>query len=233
MRYTTFFTGLLITLSLLLAGCATPIQQSVELGSSVLKSPQRKVAVVMSELPKPDTFFPGADCLLCIATASIANRSMTLAVQSWSNDEIAPVKHDVQALLRSWGHEAIVVNEPLKISGLPDRQERALGFAKKDFSAIQQRTGADSVLVVDVQKLGVQRSYSAYFPNGPAMAVLRAEAYLVDLKTHRLDWYDNVDLARQAQGKWDDAPKYPGLTNAYFQLVELAKDRIKAPFKQR
>jgi hypothetical protein len=33
-----------------------------------------------------------------------------------------------------------------------------------------------------------------------------------------------------AQGEWDEPPKFPGLTTAYYQAIELAKDKIKDQF---
>ena len=36
---------------------------------------------------------------------------------------------------------------------------------------------------------------------------------------------------RNADGAWDEPAKFPGLTNAYFQVVELGKDEVLRPFK--
>jgi hypothetical protein len=55
---------------------------------------------------------------------------------------------------------------------------------------------------------------------------------MVNLKTNAYEWFDTVQVSRSADGKWDEAPAFPGLTNAYFQAIEQAKDRFKAPFAQ-
>ena len=49
----------------LLAGCAAPVQQPVNLAPDFMstKAKQGRLGVVMAELPKPDTQFPGAGCL--------------------------------------------------------------------------------------------------------------------------------------------------------------------------
>lgn len=215
---------------LFLSGCATPRQEPIHLSTDYFKSGASKIGIVMAELPKPDTFFPGADCLLCIAAASLNHRSLTAEVQSWPTDEFHALKQEVHTLLKARDQQVVLIEEPLKIQDLPDRKNAELGSARKDFSALQQRTGVDRLLVIQLQRIGVQRTHSAYFPSGPAMAQLVAEAYLVDLPSHQLAWYETVDLLRSAEGEWDEAPKFPGLTNAYFQLIELGKDQIKKPF---
>ncbi|MGI9217934.1 MAG: hypothetical protein ACR2JA_13170 [Hydrogenophaga sp.] len=230
MRFHVRLWAVLITAFLLLSGCAAPRQESISLSSDFFKTGAGKIGIAMPEAPKPDTFFPGADCLLCIAAASVNHRSLTNEVQTWPTDEFQSLGVEMQALLKSQGQLAVLIAEPLKLQDLPDRKNAAPGQARKDFSSLQQRAGIDRLLVIQLLQAGVQRSHSAYFPTGPAMATLKAEAYLVDLSTHQLAWYETVDLSRSAEGNWDEAPKFPGLTNAYFQILELSKEQIKKPF---
>lgn len=221
---------LLITAFMLLPGCATPRQESVSLSADFFKAGSGKIGIVMPEVPKPDTFFPGADCLLCIAAASLNHRSLTSEVQTWSTDEFQSLKQEMQALLKAQGQQVVLINEPLKIQDLPDRKDAAPGLARKDFTSVQQRADVNRLLVIQLHQLGVRRQHSAYFPTGPASATLSAEAYLVDFPSHQLAWFERVDLLRNADGNWDEAPKFPGLTNAYFQILEQSKDQIKRPF---
>jgi hypothetical protein len=44
--------------------------------------------------------------------------------------------------------------------------------------------------------------------------------------------YQRIDIQKSADGAWDEPPQYPGLTNAYFQIVEMIKDRVKEPLKR-
>ena len=39
-----------------------------------------------------------------------------------------------------------------------------------------------------------------------------------------------VAIARSSEGPWDEPPKFPGLSNAYFQTVELGRDTFLQPF---
>lgn len=221
---------LLFTTCLFLSGCAAPRQEPIGITSDFFKTGVGKIGIAMPDAAQPDTFFPGADCLLCIAAASVNHRSLTNEVKTWPTGEFQSLKHEMQALLKARGQQAVLIEEALKLQDLPDRKNAAPGQARKDFSSLQQRAGIDRLLVIQLLQAGVQRSHSSYFPTGPAMAMLKAEAYLVDLSTHQLAWYETVDLARSAEGEWDEAPKFPGLTNAYFQILELSKDQIKKPF---
>lgn len=216
----------------LLAGCAATPQTPIAMGSDYFNSAKAgRIGVVVAELPAPDTSFPGADCLLCLAAASVANSSMTSAVKGWPLDDIKPLRGELVSLLNARGLQAQAVEEPLKIDALPDRNGAEPGSSRKDFSSFKAR-GVDRLLVVNVKALGAWRNYAAYVPTGAPRAVFRGEAYIVDLGTHRFDWYLPIELSRPADGNWDEPPKFPGLTNAYFQVLEEGKDLVKRPFQR-
>lgn len=226
------FLGACLAAAALLGGCATAPQNPVPLAGDYFTSPARtgRVGVLVAELPKPDTAFPGADCLLCLAAASLANGDLSKAVVAWPTEELASLKADLAAALRARGDEVVVIDEAPKLADLPDRNGAEPGFARKDFTAYKAKAGVDRLLVVDVQALGAWRNYAAYIPTGAPRAVFKAQAYLVDLSTHKLAWYERVDLGRPAEGNWDEPPAFPGMTNAYFQVLEEGKDAVKRPF---
>ncbi len=221
----------IIALSALLTACAAPKQSLISLPDGYHTQPRGAIGIVMSEIPKPDTAFPGADCLLCLATASMVNRSLTDAVRQWPTDDLKALSEEAAAILRAKGHAVVLVKEPLKIADLPDRAV-ADGFARKDFAGVGKRAAVDRLLVIDVRFVGAERNYSAYIATGPAVAKLQAEAYIVDLGTHKLEWYEPITAGRTAQGTWDEPPKFPGLTNAYFTAVEETKDFVKRPLSR-
>lgn len=215
---------------LILFGCATARQPPVSLAEGYFSTRADRIGVAMSEIPKPATSFPGADCLLCIALASMANSSMTSAVQGWSTDDLKLLKAELVEALKSRGQAAVAIDEVLKMDAIPDRSGANPGFARKDFSAWKASGGVERLLVVHLRALGAWRNYSAYVPTGAPRAVFQGEAYIVDLASHKLDWYETFDLARTAEGNWDEPPNFPGLTNAYYQVVEEGKDAIKRAF---
>jgi hypothetical protein len=230
--------GALVALGLVavLAGCAVPVQQPVELAPgffSAAKAKGGRVGVVMAELPKSDTQFPGANCLLCIGVANLAHAEMNKQVQSFSTAELQPLPADLVALLQKQGLDAVLIKDPLKIADLPDLgAPDPTNKARKNFGALKDKHKVDRLLVVNITALGVWRSYSAYVPTDAPRAVLYGEASMIDLGNHALEWHLPLALSRAAEGAWDEPPKFPGLANAYFQVLETGMDMIKKPFSR-
>lgn len=225
-----------LALSTFLAGCAGPVQVPVNLAAdyfSAAKTKAGKVGVVMSDLPKPDTQFPGAFCLLCLAVANGAHSALSKEVQSFSTAELQPLTAELVALLKKRGLDAVLISEPLKVADLPDLgASDPVNKARKNYSSLKAKHGIDRLLVVHVTALGVWRSYSAYVPTDPPRAVLNGTVSMIDLSSHALEWYLPLAVSRAADRVWDEPPKFPGLTNAYYQVLETSMDMVKKPLGQ-
>ena len=216
-----------------LAGCAGPVQQPINLAAdhfSAGKGRSGRIGVVLAELPKPDTSFPGAGCLLCLAVANGAHAALSKEVQSFSTAELKPLPADLVALLKKQGLDAVVVDETVKLADLPDLgASDSTNKSRKNFAALKAKHKLSRLLVVDITALGVWRSYSAYVPTDVPKAVLYGTISLVELDTHALEWHLPLALSRAADGAWDEPPKFPGLSNAYYQVLETAMDMVKKP----
>lgn len=224
--------ALLVVLVATLAGCATPPQPPVELSAAgATRAKSSRVGVAVSALPKPDTQFPGAGCLLCIAVASGVHSKLTTQVQTFSTAELEPLKNELVQLLAAQGWQPVQIDAPLLENDAPARRDAQPGQSRRDYSALKARHRIDRLLVVHIDALGVWRNYAGYVPQGSPFALVKGEALLVDLSTHGLDWYLPINVNRQSEGEWDEAPKYPGLTNAYYQAIEEARDIVRKPFR--
>ena len=214
-----------------LPGCATTAQGPIALSGDVLARHEGRVGVVMSTLPKVDTSFPGAACLLCLGVASAANSALTTHTHTLATDEVASYRVNMIEALRKKGFDVTDISAPLDIGKLPSTPQKTPGHATRDFSALKAKYGVDKLCVLEVTELGFERSYAAYVPTSDPQAIVRGKAYLVDLSSNAYDWYQTVGVATTAEGKWDEPPAYPGLTNAYFQAIEKARDLYLGPFK--
>lgn len=212
-----------------LTACAGTPQTPIELTPATLAGKTR-IGVVMAKLPKVDVNLPGASCLLCIAAASVANSSLTTHTQTLGYEDLPKLNADLAQALTKKGQEAVVIDEPLNLETLPDAT-KGPNLARKDFSSLKKKYGVEKLVVVELTTLGMERSYSAYIPNGPPHAIFAGSAYLVNLSSNTYEWYRPIKLVRETEGKWDEPPKFPGLTNAYFQVIELGKDDVLKPFK--
>lgn len=218
--------------ALVLGGCAGVPQGAVALAPAKISSAAVRIGVVMAPMPKVDTSFPGADCLLCMAAAGIANSSMTSYVQTMSSNDLSDVKSEIAALLRKKGATVKMIDEPLNIADLPSARGDGPNIAKKDFTALAAKYGVEKLVVISIVGMGVERTYAAYFPTSAPRAYVSGTGFMVNLADNSYDWYVPFKTQRATDGEWDEPPKFPGMTNAYFQAVEATKDALKTPFTE-
>lgn len=223
---------LVILLTIGTYGCATKPQPPVELKLSESVQQNTRIAVAAAPLPKVNTHFPGAACLLCMALAEASNTSLTKHTQALPQEGLPVLKEKIATLLRDKGANVTVVDEPLDVAKLPKSSKKTEQTAKQDFSLLRKKYDVDKIVVLHVAQLGIQRDYQAYIPVGSPRAVLKGEGYMVNLNDNTYEWYEAIDVARHAEGSWDEPPSFPGLSNAYFQMLEAGQDAYLAPFRK-
>ncbi len=216
--------------SIFMGGCVSPPQTPITLSQSAVGPQAGRIGVAMTALPKLDTLVPGAGCLLCLAAASIANSSLTTHAQTLTYEDLPKLKTDVANLLRKKGTEVVVIEEDVNINDLADFDTQVPNSAKKNFAPLQQKYKVDKLLLMDVTALGFIRTYASYIPTSDPKGLLQGTGYMVNLKNNTYDWYLPVYITKSADQNWDEPPKFPGLTNAYFQALEIGKDSFLKPF---
>lgn len=222
----------LVAITTFLGGCASAPQLPLPVSKEVMSAKTAKVGVAMTALPKVDTQFPGAGCLLCLAAASLANNALTAHVQTLPYEDLPQLKDQVAKALRGKGLDARAIDEPLDLKNLPSFSSKEPNFATKDFSALKAKYQVDRLVIIDITAIGAWRDYSSYIPTSDPKAVLMGTGYMVNLSNNALEWYLPVAIRKSADQKWDEPPKFPGLTNAYFQAIELGKESFTQPFTQ-
>lgn len=233
MRLRLRFTSIVVMgLAFVLGGCAvTPPQQPLAMQPTSLKAEAGRIGVAMSNVPKVDTRFPGADCLLCIAAASAMNSSLTDHIRTLPPEEVPALKDRAAELIKAKGGTPVAIATAVDVSALPSFSSDAPNVARKDFRSLKDKHQVDKLLMIQLDTIGVVRNYSSYVPNGEPKAVFSGTAYLVDLKTNALEWYHPVSIVKAADGNWDESPKFPRMTNAFFQALEQGKDEVLRPLQ--
>lgn len=211
-----------------LTGCASVPSGPIALAPGAATS--GSVGVAMSPVPKADTSFPGASCLLCLAAASAANRTLTVHTQTLPADDLAKLKNQMAQVIAKKNKAVTVIDAPIDMDSLPSSSLQGTNVAKKDFASLKKTHNVDKLLLIQITSVGIERPYSAYIPTGAPVAVFTGNGYLVNLTTNTYEWYQPVRIVRAADGSWDEPPKFPGLTNAYFQSLEMGKDEFIKPF---
>jgi hypothetical protein len=222
---------LLAVAVLLLAGCAAKPQLPVDLApAAVSTTASARVGIAVSKPPKASMELPGASCLLCVIAAQAANTSVARHVETLPVQDLVAVRDQIAAALRKKGVNILVIAEPLQLETLPDMKTNAPNTAKRDFTSLKAKYGVDKLVLVDVEAFGLQRNYSAYIPSGAPRAFLRGSGSMINLSNNAYEWYLPLALFKAADGAWDEPPKYPGLTNAFYENLEMGKDRLLEPW---
>jgi hypothetical protein len=214
-----------------LTGCATKPQPPVQMKAEAI-APQARVGVALSALPKADTYLPGAGCLLCLAAASVANSSLTAHAKTLPSDDLAALKAQIVETLKQRGVEAVAIDGDFDVSKFPERASQP-GQADRDFARLRDQYKIDRLLLISFDGIGFQRTYASYFPTSDPLAWVKANGAVVDLRSGAYDWLKPVEVLKPSSGKWDEPPKFPGLTNAYYEAIELAKEQLLQPLQKQ
>lgn len=213
---------------LLLSGCAGKPQLPVDLNANAIGT-QSRIGIAMPALPKAEVHLPGADCLLCILAARGMNSSLSTHAESLGQEDLPSLKDKAAEMLRKKGATVVVIAEPLDLKALGDAPAAGDNLARKNFMPLKAKYNVDKLLVIDINTLGFHRTYASYFPTSDPKGLLRGTGYMVNLSTNAYEWYAPVDIYKSAEGAWDEPPRFPGLSNAYFQAIELGKDGFLKP----
>jgi hypothetical protein len=213
-----------------LTACASNPQLAVPFADNALTARSGRVGVAMTALPKVDTSFPGAFCLLCMAAASAANSSLTKHTHTLTGEDLLMLKEGIADKLRNKGVDVTVIAENLNTKQLKDFTGGGGNAAKKDFREFKAKYNVDHLVVIEITELGFMRNYSAYIPQGDPSADLVGTLSVINLSTNAYDFFAPINELKGAEGKWDEPPDYPALTNAYYSVIESGKTAVQQPF---
>jgi hypothetical protein len=218
----------IIILTMMLGACASAPQQPIAFDAGTIAGGKNRVAIQMNKLPATDTSFPGAGCLLCIGVARAAHVDLSTQVQSLVPEDLNTLPERLAKVLRDDGAQVIVLDQPVDISNLSINSEKGEDpkLTSKDFNPLANKLGVDKLLVLEIRSQGVMRPYSAYIPAGVPRAYVSGIAYMVDLKANTYVWYSTINTDRPAEGAWNEPPSFPGLTNAYYQVLAETSDSL-------
>jgi hypothetical protein len=221
----------ILAICILLAACKTTSQSSVFLSADTLSANSGKVGVIMTSLPKVDTTFPGAGCLLCMAAANAANSSLTKHAHTLSNQDFSKLKDEIADTLRKKGVNVVVISEDFSSKALKDIPQPAANSPKKDFRPLRNKYQVDHLAVLEIRFAGFLRNYSAYISRGDPVGNVVGTVSVVNLSDNKYELFQDLDIIKTAEGAWDEPPDFPGLSNAYFTAVEACKDQILRSFR--
>jgi len=205
-------------------GCASIPQSNVPFSSESIKQ-GATIGVVFTKIPDNTSVYPGADCLLCLAAAATANSKISKHVKSLDYDTFNTLKDDLKKGFESKGFKTVLIDKELNLKSLPKQKGNPdLDLAKRNFNSFKKNKGIDYLYVLDLARVGFHRPYGAYIPKGDPSAQVVGKAYLIDTSTSSYVWYKQIQVTKFSESRWKEPPNFPGLTNAFYQALESAKD---------
>ncbi len=220
--------SLFLLTALLSVGCAS-VQKPIAVEDG-LYTKANKVVVVMEPIPDPTTHFPGADCLLCMATAEGLHMTLGDHAETLDGAEFKLSKSELAGHLKEKGVDAIVLDDPLVVKDLPKIKAEGENAVPRDFSEVASPHDGTHVLVISVSRIGISRAFASYVPTEDPVAIVEGIGYLIDVRDNTYDWYQPFKVVKGVEGEWDQPPDFPKLTNAFYQVLAEARDEILGNF---
>ena len=227
-----FRMALLVSVFSLISACALKPQTPITLKQTFWSDAPKKVGVVMAKIPELDVYLPGAGCLLCLAAAEIANSSISSHLNTLSSDDLVDLKREVAQKLKKKGVDVVVIESDIDFDTLPKYKSETPNSTRKDYSSFKASHGLTHLVVINVTRLGVHRTYSSYIPTSDPKGSFFGASYMVNLSNNTYDWYKPLNVLKSVNDEWDEPPLFPALTNAYYQALETGKDSVLAPFSE-
>jgi hypothetical protein len=226
-----FVKRLLLTFSILaLSACAVHVQTPISY-KAPMAAPNITVGVVVVTPEKADITFPGANCLLCVITAQAMHTSLGKHTDTLSIADLKKLNGEFKGLLEKKGYLYKDLTAALIAEKIEAVKEKKMGYAEMDYQAFAAKHGVQKLLIVRFPKVGFTRPFASYFPTSAPAALVIAQASMVSMPDQTLDWYQNMSFQEYAGKEWDEVPNFPGLTNAYYQAIENAREFLLKPFQ--
>lgn len=223
-------TTIFVICAMLLSACGTTPQQNVTLQSNMINA-EKKVGIFVKKLDIATTNIYGASCLLCYGVASAANAELDKHLKTLPITDLESSKsilvNGYKTKANSVEFVEISEQELKKLKKFKGEQ----GFAKTDFRTLKESKNIDVLVVLEYSEHGAYRSYNAYVPTSDPQGYVKGLVYSVDLESNQYLQYLSLDHKVIVEGEWDEPKEqFPGVTNAYFQAVENAKESLKKIF---
>lgn len=217
--------------ALMFTGCAT--LKPMELQPEFWQQPNKKVAVIVYELPKSAAYKAGNQGLLDIAINNAISNKFDNFVESLQFEPYSLLAQDIEKEFDQRGFDATVVKVEVKnIPALVKTAEQKKNPAvfQMNLAAVPELKDKDFAFIVTSNQVGTTRSYYSVVPTSAPQGLYGGIAHLVDIKTNEIKWWKPVSIIKPVSGEWDQPPSYPNVSQAIDLAVEASKQEYKKQF---
>lgn len=215
-----------------LSGCATlkPMDLKPEFWQ---QANNKKVAVVVFELPKPAAYKAGNQGLLDIAINAAVSNKFDSFVGTLQFEPYSTLAEEIEKEFDQRGFDATVIKVDAKalpvLEKTPEQKKNPAIF-KENLAAVPELKDKDLVFIVNSGQIGTTRSYYGFIPTSAPQGIYGGIAHLVEVKTNEIKWWKPVSIVKPVNGAWDQPPSYPNVAQAVDQAIEASKKEYKNQF---
>ncbi|MBH2002724.1 hypothetical protein [Acinetobacter sp. ANC 4805] len=211
-----------------LTGCAT--LKPMELQPEFWQQSNKKVAVVVYELPKTAAYKAGNQGLLDIAINNAISNKFDNFVSSLQFEPYSALAEDIEKEFDQRGFDATVVKVDVKnvptLVKTPEQKKNPAIF-QMNLAAVSELKDKDLVFIITSTQVGTTRSYYSVVPTSAPQGIYGGIAHLVDVKTNEIKWWKPVSVIKPVNGDWDQPPSYPNVSQAVDLAIEASKQEYK------
>lgn len=211
-----------------LTGCATP-QPPVAMDQAFWNEKQDRIGVAISEIPSPSVQMTGQQGLLDIAVNKGMASGLSKKVETWDSSSLSELQKKVVERLQAQGYTVKLLDKPYDPSAFKESKGK-LGYADLDLTPLKEQEGIDKLVLLLFGANGTTRSYYGMIPTSDPVSQVAMVTTIVDLDDNRLVYFQPSVINRAAEGEWDESPEYPNLTNAFYQALDEAEQKMLVPF---
>lgn len=220
-----------ILATLMFTGCAS--LKPMELKPEFWQQPNKKVAVVVYELPKSAAYKAGNQGLLDIAINNAISNKFDNFVSSLKFEPYGLLAEDIEKEFDQRGFDATVIKVEAKdvpvLAKTPEQKKNPAIF-QMNLSAVPELKDKDFAFIISTNQVGTTRSYYSVVPTSPPQGLYGGIVHLVDVKTNEIKWWKPINVIKPVSGEWDQPPSYPNVAQAVDLAVEASKQEYKKQF---
>ena len=214
---------LVILLVFLTVGCVS-IPSAIKLDETA-DTKNIKVGVLLAEPKQADTFFTGSIGLLDLAIIYGMNESLREHLKTLEFKGFSKVGTGFTDILKEKGFVAELIEQPMPRAEANKLKLHENGKSPNDLSSYADRY--DRVLLLRIGSIGTTRDYYGPLPTSEPVATATLIGELVDVKTKKVYWYQNLSATKVIPEPWDEQG-YPNLTNSVYAALNDSTEKLKA-----
>ena len=216
---------------LFLGGCVAKKNESLSFDEVFSERATKSIGIVVTKAKEPAFLTSGIDSLYSQLRVYFGSGELKKLIKDLPTESFSGLRADVANLLEEKGFVIKQFEADLDLNKLRDYDGSKSGEAEKDFSRYKSK-GVDLLLVLDVSEVGIHQHYNGHSPAGFQNAIVRSEAFIVNLADNTIAWHTVVESSIEVEVKGDMLPDFASYKRAHGAAIEEIHYKLKKEFSK-